>query len=234
MSLAAQPKPAITTVFAGSNFVLAGEGINPAAFKATWLFQSGIFKPEEISDAPIITPPLIIVPTLHFQFLAAPNRVQVQFLSENENDVLEPLERIISGVIKFVPALPVTAIGINFDFFTAPSDDDFAKWNRETFECAGAAASYSPESHPRFGAYFSMNFESFRMKVDVKPIKGAQHPDPKVIETLRTRREWMHFTFNFHQDIDPASLPAHASNAIGSWREASKFARSILERFTAK
>lgn len=217
------------SVFGGTSVVLVANEINLSIFKPLWLGQTNILRPDELSGECVISPGVIQIPTSQFNLLVLPNQLQMAFAEMDDKIVVEPLNRVLGGILKNLPHTPFLGLGLNFDFFVGPSNlEKFAEWNKELFASHGAMAVCElANDHPRFGAYFSLDFEGLRLKINVKPIKGAVAA-PKVIEQLQAASEWMHFNFNFHLDLNPVKPTQNALETLAKWSVVADKTRSII------
>ena len=217
------------SVFAGASVVLVANEISLSIFKPMWLGQTNILRPDELSGDCVISPGAIQIPTAQFNLLILLNRLQMAFAEMDDEIVTEPLNRVLGGILKNLPHTPFVGIGFNFDFFVGPSDlDKFADWSKELFASDSAlAVCANPTDHPRFGAYFSLDFEGMRLKINARPVKGAVAA-PKVVEQLQTASEWMHFNFNFHLDLNPDTPAQTALEALAKWNLVAAKTRSII------
>ena len=216
-------------VFGGTSVVLVANEINLSIFKPVWLGQTNILRPEELSGDCVISPGVIQIPTAQFNLLVLPNQLQMAFAEMDDKVVVEPLNRVLGGILKNLPHTPFLGLGINFDFFLGPSNsENFAEWNKELFASRSAlAVCEQPTDQPRFGAYFSLEFEGLRLKTNVRPIKGAVAA-PKVIEQLQAASEWMHFNFNFHLDLNPLTPAQNALETLAKWSLVAAKTRAII------
>lgn len=218
-------------VFGGASVVLVANEINLSIFKPLWLGQTNILLPDELSGDCIISPGVIQIPTSQFNLLVLPNQLQMAFAEMDDKIVVESLNRVLGGILKNLPHTPFFGLGINFDFFVGPSNsEEFAEWNKKLFASHSAMAVCEvANDHPRFGTYFSLDFEGLRLKINVRPIKGAVAA-PKVIEQLQAVSEWMHFNFNFHLDLNPAAPSETALQTLAKWSLVANKTRSIISQ----
>lgn len=235
MSTEAKNPLACRVVFAGTSLVLVANELNLSIFKPVWLGQFGILKPDEITEASVISPAAIQIAAPKFNLVILPNRLQMMFLTLEEEKVVEPLNRVMGGILKNLPHTPWIAIGINFDFFVIPEDQSRVdEWNKKNFASKQALAICNDhEKHPRFGSYFSMSFDGMRMKVDAKPVHKASSVDPKVTEALKVAPEWMLFNFNYHLDLDSAAPVKHAQDSLTKWTRAASHCSSIIAQISS-
>ena len=235
MSTEAKKPLECQVVFAGTSLVLVANELNLSIFKPAWLGQFGILKPEEITESSVISPAVIQIPAPKFNLVILANRLQMTFLTLEEADVVEPLNRVMGGILKNLPHTPWIAMGINFDFFVRPTDDSrLDEWNKDNFASKQALAICSDkDKRPRFGSYFSMSYEGMRMKVDAKPVHKAASVDSKVTEALKVAPEWMLFNFNYHLDLDSATPVKHAQESLAKWKVAASHSCSIIDQISS-
>ena len=217
------------SVFAGATVVLVANEINLSIFKPMWLGRMNILRPDEITDDCVISPGALQFSTAQYNLLILANRLQMAFAEMDDAIVVEPLDRVLGGILRNLPHTPLTALGMNFDFFVGPNDlTTFAEWNKELFASSFASAiCNSPAGNPRFGAYFSMPFEGMRLKINTKPIKGAVAA-PKVVDVLKDAPEWVHFNFNYHLDLNADASTQQALENLAKWNLAAAKTRSII------
>ncbi len=234
MSSEVKNSPQGHRVFAGTNLVLVANELNLSIFKPIWLGKFEIIKPDEFTDACIISPAAIQIPTPHFTLAILPNRLQIAFTAMEDENVVEPLNRVVGGILKNLPHTPLLALGINFDFLIAPADaSQFAEWNKKNFASESALAICGDQTKkPRFGSCFSMNVENMRLKVDAKPVHNVV-ANPKIMEALKVAPEWMQFNFNFHLDLDSEAPVKHALESLVKWNVAASLTRSIINQMPA-
>ncbi|HEU5125096.1 MAG TPA: hypothetical protein VFW05_13655 [Verrucomicrobiae bacterium] len=217
------------SVFGGASVVLVANEINLSIFKPIWLGQTKILRPDELAGDCVISPGVVQIPTAQFNLLVLPNQLQMAFAEMDDAVVSEPLNRVLGGILMNLPHTPFAGLGINFDFFVGPNDlDKFADWNKNLFASRSAlAVCENPADKLRFGAYFSLDFEGMRLKINVRPIKGAVAA-PKVVEQLQTATEWVHFNFNYHADLNPAAPAQNALEALRKWSLVAAKTRAII------
>jgi hypothetical protein len=217
------------SVFGGTSVVLVANEINLSIFKPVWLGQTNILRPDELSGDFVISPGVIQIPTSQYNLLVLPNQLQMAFAEMDDAIVIEPLNRVLGGILKNLPHTPFIGLGINFDFFVGPNDlEKFPEWNKELFACRSAFAVCDKSTdEPRFGTYFSLDFEGLRLKINIRPIKGAVAA-PKVIEQLQAASEWMHFNFNYHLDLNPVTPVQNALETLAKWSLVAAKTRSVI------
>lgn len=229
MTMDAKKTAKARSVFAGASVVLVANEINLSIFRPMWLGQMNILRPDEIANDCVISPAAIQIPTPQFNLLILPNQLQMAFAEMDDAAVIEPLNRVLGGILKNLPHTPLIAMGMNFDFFVGPDDlKQFAEWNKSLFASGFASlVCGNPAGHPRFGAYFSTLFEGMRLKINTKPVHGAVAA-PKVVEALKVATEWMHFNFNYHLDLKPDAPTQHAIESIAKWNVVAAKTRLII------
>lgn len=229
MTMDAKTTVQARSVFGGASVVLVANEINLSIFKPMWLGQTNILRPDELAGDCIISPGVVQIPTAQFNLLVLQNQLQMAFAEMDDKIVIEPLHRVLGGILKNLPHTPFAGLGINFDFFVGPNDSDkFADWSKDLFASRSALAiCENPADKLRFGAYFSLDFEGMRLKINARPIKGAVTA-PKVVEQLQIAAEWMHFGFNYHLDLNPAAPAQNALEALSKWSVVAAKTRSII------
>ena len=217
------------TVFTGMSVVLTANELNLSIFKPVWLCQSNILKSEELGDGVLISPAAIQIPCPTFQLVIVPNRLQLTFPDTEVGKTVEPVNRVLGGILKTLPHTPLVGIGMNFDFFVAPASGiSFEKWNAEHFSSKAALdTGCGVDGQPRFGAYFSLLAEGMRLKVDAKPVSRVV-ASPQIMKCLEMAPEWMHFAFNYHKDLDQSAPTAHALDLLSKWSAVVSHARSTI------
>jgi hypothetical protein len=217
------------SVFGGTSVVLVANEINLSIFKPMWLGKTNILRPDELAGDCVISPGVVQIPTAQFNLLILPNQLQLAFAEMDDAVVIEPLNRVLGGILQNLPHTPFLGMGINFDFFVGPKDlDKFADWSKDLFASRSAlAVCENPTDKLRFGSYFSLDFAGMRLKINAKPIKGAVAA-PKVVEQLQTATEWMHFNFNFHLDLNPVAPAQNALETLAKWSLVAAKTRSII------
>jgi hypothetical protein len=218
-------------VFAGTSVVLVTSEMELSQFKPVWLAKMDMLKPEEISPSCLITPHAIQIPTEVFNLLILPEKLQMVFAEDREEVVVEPLNRILGGILTKIGPIPARAMGVNFDYFFGPAPAvDFGAWNRKLFSSVLSAEMTSETIvNHRFGSYVSFAFEGFRLKIKFSPVKGAVAA-PAIIEQLQNATEWMQANFNFHLDLSQNDPTGAAHEALLKWKKAADKAREILHQ----
>jgi len=229
MTMDAKTTVQARSVFGGTSVVLVANEINLSIFKPIWLGQTNILRPDELAGDCVISPGALQIPTTQFNLLVLPNQLQLAFAEMGDEVVIEPLNRVLGGILRNLPHTPFVALGINFDFFVGPNDlGRFADWSKDLFASRSAlAVCENPADNLRFGAYFSLDSEGMRLKINVRPIKGAVAA-PKVVEQLQTAAEWMHFNFNYHLDLNSAAPAQNALETLVKWSSVAAKTRSII------
>lgn len=219
------------SVFAGMSVVIAANELNLSIFKPVWLCQFDILRPDELTESSLISAAAIQIPSPTFQLVILPNRLQMTFPSSDVDATIGPLNRVLGGILRALPHTPLVGLGMNFDFFvTPPVGDSYEKWNAESFATKAALGiSCVADARPRFGSYFSMQVEGMRLKVDAKPVRGAV-ASPQVVKALEAASEWMHFGFNYHQDLDQNAPTKHALELLPKWSTVVRHAQSVVNQ----
>jgi hypothetical protein len=217
------------TVFGGVSVVLVADEINLSYFRALWTRQANILHPEELSGQCVILPEAIQIPTTQFHLLVVPQRLQMSFAEMDDRVVQEPLNRVLGGILRDLPPIPFRGLGFNFDFFVGPNESErFLEWSKELFASKGALTICADAAeHPRFGSYVSLDFEGMRLKIDIKPIKGAVGI-PTLIHKLQSAPEWMHFNFNYHVDLNPETSAQTTLGLLAKWNMIAMKTRSVI------
>jgi hypothetical protein len=190
--------------------------------------------PEEILAGAIFTPPVVNIPTPHFQLAILPNRLQLLFQDLTAISNEQNANRVLGGILRQLPHTPLVGMGINFDYFVAPgADADFASWSRENFASPFALdAAGMLDSNPHFGSYFSMDFEGMRLKIDAKPVRSVEMAPTTVFEQLKAATNWMHVGFNYHKDLTPGTGTKDAVELVGKYRTIVDHANSMVKKWT--
>lgn len=217
------------TVLGGMSVVIIANELNLSIFKPVWLCQFSILKPEELSAGAVISPAAIQIPGPTFQLVILPNRLQMTFTPSDVGATLEPLNRVLGGILRTLPHTPLIGLGMNLDFFVTPIPvNNFEKWNTENFASRVANVVCGAGIQPRFGSYSSMQVEGMRLKLDAKPVRAVAAPS-QIVKALETAPEWMHFGFNYHQDLNQDAPSKHALELLSKWSTVYSHARSIVE-----
>ena len=72
-----------------------------------------------------------------------------------------------------------------------------------------------------------MDFRNLRLKLDVKPV--AVSPQAVPLPQLSAAKEWMHFVFNYHKDLEQMAANTDALESLKNWSVALSHARSIVD-----
>lgn len=150
-----------------SSVVVLCKDVNQSIFSPVWLLKNGIlledeFRPEEA----VFVPGLTRVNTSKFEFMALPDRLQVQFPTIVD-DADAVLARVLGGVAKTLPHTPFVAVGLNNHFIIKPTNaGGFAEWNRTMFASPWASKQSMGSARDRFGSSFAYDaFNGARMRV---------------------------------------------------------------------
>ena len=222
-------------VFQNSSIVIAANDVNLSIFKPLWLQKNQIFRDEEFQGPVVITPVAVQIPTQRFQFMVLPNRIQMTFPAEYP-EASSDISRILGGIVQTLPHTPYTAIGLNFDYISAPEEEkSFHAWNNRLFASEFAnQICHVEDDDTLFGSYFSFDTLGTRLKIDIKPIKG-----PATIQNLcqswHRGQDLVAFHFNFHVGpLKPDQDVATILNTLNKWPEALSLSRQIIEKLPAE
>jgi hypothetical protein len=211
------------------NVVVAANQFNPTVFSQLWLFRTGIVAEDDFLPDHIVTDAFAQVPTRHFHLLITPATLQFTPARQQEG-VAALVSEKVGAIVGALEHTPYTAVGLNFVWHEYPRQGEtvnqltraiFFRPNIEPF-----ASFDRPES--RFGAYMSKDFETFRLKLDVKPVLLVTPPEGAP-EDHRIQ-----VAFNFHLALGPNDPVQAIQGALARWDAAKAEAQGIVDRMTRR
>lgn len=172
--------------------VLIAEGLNMAIFQQFWFVDNNILKREEFRDGTMFTPIAVNIVSDGFSVLIMNDRIQMEITSRFDESS-STVERVLGGIAKQLPQTPFRALGINFNHLLEFEPTvDFAGATRELFMTQqNPIAKYFTNADVQCGFYSSMNFETGRLKLDIKPVQ----------DMMDGAKQKLLLNFNFHKDL---------------------------------
>ncbi|KHE93932.1 MAG: hypothetical protein K8F52_04970 [Candidatus Scalindua rubra] len=207
-----------------SNVVVIAENLNPSIFRETWLVKEGIFTEDEIGPESFFSSVSVNVLTPSIELLVVPDRLQLILKTSERQD--ETIKKILGTVVAELPHTPYKALGFNFHWVFTPLDQSkFPKVTQEMFlsEKNPLRNIFNTED-ARFGIYLSKDELDMRLKLDVKPIKGAGE---------NIGKEALKFHFNFDKHINnPEKTTEIILETIDKWSAAKKASENIIQEMS--
>jgi len=217
------------SVFTDSGIVIVANDINLSIFKPPWLTKVGIFKPEELQENIVITPPFVQIKTEDFEVTILANRIQMT-IRQKYPKTEEDISRILGGIVETLPHTPYTAVGLNFNYLLAPDDlSSFYLWNRKLFasDLSNQIVS-TDEKTARFGSYFSYDVLGTRLKIDIKPAK-AEPIIKNLCENWEPGQDLLKIHFNFYSAVSESEKPEDSViEALGKWAKALSISKETV------
>jgi hypothetical protein len=203
----------------GSAVVLAAQQFNPTIFTQIWLVDQGILAKDDFLEGSLFSDFVVQVRSKIFQMLVIPEQLQFvpSVIPEQQQSLLQDK---LATIVKLLPQTPYKALGLNFAWHLAPADGNMERLCRELFFVPDRPLYKlfdAQDSH--YGAYLSMNFPPFRLKLDIKPT---------VIIAKDKQERRLLFSFNFHADLGNRA-PDQIIDALGYWDKAVQQTERVVD-----
>jgi hypothetical protein len=208
---------------ATSSAVVAAQQFNPSVTGQHWLIQNGVVLPEEFQVGSVFTDMFAQIPTRDFLLQITPENCQFHFPQHVAKEKQpELIKERLAKIVNLLPHTPYTAVGFNFVWHFFPGDNGIAaECRRLFFEKDKPLHNAFNKEDARFGAYMSMTWKAYRVRLDAKPVIQLIPPEQ--------RNEMIQFAFNYHLEV--AGRPEPYRDIIASfdqWIPAYDMAFSIL------
>lgn len=186
-----------------------------------WLVENKVCDREDINkDNAIFMPDLIQIVNDKFQILCMSNRITITIEDTEENRHAR-LTRMLTPFLNEGKSLNPVAMGINIKYLIEPSEEEFPKVNSNLLRNSTCPASvYFQGNDARYGSYFSANFESLRLKLDIKPA---------IMTSPQGTREFIEMNFNFHKDFAKPYQPAESIEMLSLWPKCWDHSEKIMK-----
>jgi hypothetical protein len=200
----------------GQNLKIIANQYNPSLFNSYWLVSQEIFTEKEIQPNSIFTPQFVQINSEGLNIIILPEQLQINLTNA---DYSEKFKKIISDIVTKLPHIPYKAVGINFDFFINNFEQDLTK---DLFYNNNFKLSKFFDDSPRFGLYLSKIYKSTRLKLDIKPILARKQGED-------TEKEFIHFSFNYHYDINKNNTDSDIKNQIVQWDDYKNYSIFLMD-----
>lgn len=211
----------IENAFAG--IVVTAQSFNPTIFTETWLSENGVLSPDSLEGVRVFSPEVaqFQTPEVRVQIIAP--KMQISFRIHNVSGNFEVPLKIPARTFELLPHTPYQALGLNFDYYVLPPEDqDFFSYNRSLLGTGDyRLLEEFSTSNARFGRYFSKDYGDARLRLDIKPVKGG--PD---------NRDLIQFSFNFHFDVADLDIAARSCKLIehiNTWATLREYSLRLVE-----
>lgn len=212
-----------------ASIVLTAQSFNPSIFTETWLGRNSILNVDSLKGARVFLSDIAKFETEEVDVLVVPNKMQITFGIHGVNGEFEIARKIPIRIIEVLPHTPYQALGINFDFYVMPPEEqDFLTYNRKLLGTGeyNLIQEFSV-ADARFGRYFSKDYENARLKLDIKPVIK-----PEPVKGGTSNRDLIQFSFNFHHEVSGIDLPERGQRLkdyLGNWSSLKDYATRLLE-----
>jgi len=201
--------------------VLTAQSFNPSIFTETWLQNNSILDTSKLTGMRVFSAQVAQFQTEEVHVVVVPPQLQITF-SDKAADVEVP-RSFATRVVELLPHTPYQALGINFSYFLSqPAKQEFVAYDRALLGTGEyALLGEFAAADARFGRYFSKDFGSARLRLNIKPVKAG----PKNADMLQ-------FEFNFHHDLAGIEPPDRATSLvkfIGTWNALREYAEKLTE-----
>ncbi len=205
-----------------SNIIVLANSFNTTLFNTHWLAKKNILSDSEAECVSMVgAPGFAQIEDEAFNLLVLPERIQFTFKKAEES--LRQLEKI-RLIVKYLPETPYSAVGINFSWAFSPESTTVSQFTRKAF--ANPQNSFFEyffsDPNSRYGTYVSKDFELFRMKVDVKPVKNVASAEEAIVIGI-----------NFHYDVAGSEKVSEVLSAIELWSKVNEEASKIAQKITS-
>lgn len=202
------PDKPIERTLANCAIVLRATAFNPSIITPHWLVKKGICQDSEFEQknrplSSISTPEMCQIESNTFRLLVNPSVLQITPIADviNRDNVLH-VSQVIKGIVNALPEIPYGAIGCNFDWHLAINNaHDYSRRNFY-FEQSNLHREFDT-ADARYGVYLSKQYQSVRLKLDVKPVTVQR---VRVAQPVGEPFEAIQYSFNFHKDFSVVSL----------------------------
>jgi len=203
-----EKKAIIENAFAG--IVITAQSFNPSIFTETWMYKNSVLSVDSLEGVRVFSPTIVQFQAKDVLVSVRPERMDVHFKIHEIEGNFETQRNIASRTVELLPQTPYIALGLNFDFYVIlPDGQDFLTYNRSLLG-TGTYQLFTEFLDPnvRFGRYFSKDYGSARLKLDIKPVIGAQN-----------KKDMLYFSFNFHYDLDNIDLSERSAKLLAYMKE---------------
>jgi hypothetical protein len=186
--------------FVEQNVVITANQLNPSIVRETWLRGAQVIREDdELMDGCVFTPAFVNIITPRFDLMVLAERLQWTPKGEDLADRDALATERLSGFVRRLAETPYTAIGLNFSYRVTLSGD-FPTRCRALFAKDTPLANAFSEPDARFGAYFSQNFGSMRLRLDVKPTSQLR-VNLTTGDRQQISAEQLTLNFNFQREL---------------------------------
>jgi hypothetical protein len=201
--------------------IVTAQSFNPSIFSQLWLVKQKIVEEGEFQGNSISSTELAQHRFADIQLLCLPPRLQLSF-SSSSPEAAQRACRVAGLIVEKLPHTPFGALGINFEHIVSPQDtknsvDGF----RQLFLVENTPLSrFFDDGQPRFGGYFSRDFEGSRLKLVITPIlpTGQFGSD-----------ERLKCDYNFHVDMNALEHQDRSVTIIKSLKRWSDYNQTALK-----
>jgi hypothetical protein len=193
------------------SIVVLAENFNPSIFSSYWLIKNNFIKEKEILPESIFTPNLTQVVTKNYVILVTTNKLELNFEHEDPR-FEETINEVLIPIIKRLKEVPYKGLGVNFKWFISDNEVSIVKLSRKLF-FNGSSKFYNimDSDDARYGAYFSKNYKTTRLKLDIKPITA-------VVQSENKNLDFILYAFNFHSDLEKGKEVDRLINVLSDWK----------------
>ena len=206
----------------GQTVVILANSFNPSIFNQYWLVSKEFIPEGDIQPASVITPGITQIMTPGFHMLVVPDQLQFNYTGDEKFPFQDSLQKTLKPMMEQLKEVPYRAIGLNYVWFVFDPKKSMPALSREMF-CFGDAPLFRAfqAEDARFGSYLSRNFETFRVKLDIKPV---------MIQENESKKEFLQFAFNFHADFDPKHCYRQLEESLNKWDKCLEEAFQIMDQ----
>jgi len=194
--------------------VILARQFNLSILTRKWLSKNGLMPDDEDAvEGFLFSEQLVQVTTPEFALVVLPEQLQF-IIREKANDPEKMVREILGQLITKLPHTPYKAIGVNFNWHFVPEEGGTESVTRTMFFSAEKPIFQRfDDPTARFGTYMSRDFNTFRLKMNIHPIRVETEPG--------VGEDRIFFGFNFHQDVPTGEerVAELLVDGLGKWAD---------------
>lgn len=204
------------------SIVILAQSFNPTVFNRHWLAKNDFIKEESILPNSIFAPGVTQVSTKEFTLLVIPEQLQFN-IGHESTKFSDQINNTLLPIINKLMEIPYTGVGLNFNWFMKDSIKDIPELSKELFFVNDSPLfnDFSSEDS-RLGSYMSKNFESTRLKLDIKPVNLLDN-------RTKVSSDHIQCSFNFHLNLNQEDCADELVKTISEWDKYKKESTRIMD-----
>lgn len=177
-----------------NGLVVINNGLEINNFNSYWLVKNNILTEEELTNNHIFTNNIVNLDFDKYSILL--NRNSIILKVNNNNNIKEDLNDALKKYFQLLKCIKNTiflSCGINFNWILLDlKHKEYFDLSKKLFFVNNSLFSQFDFPESCFGSYMSKDFESARLKLDIKPVHETGGD---------FNNGTLHFNFNFHKEL---------------------------------